>query len=166
MGKHCRKGTIFILRIREHIHIHSFPISVGFFLSPEQISIFQPQNIYVQSQASKHSILCGRQIHTVLATFNLDFFPHLSAFTTLQSKYLKAGIKNGGNYNLLITYSICWHAILLYLVKQLYLLHQRAHFIWLDSFPMRLMLFETYAPRHIYTHLLRHLFHMTPWCVI
>lgn len=78
--KHWRKRAIFILWMREHIHIHSSPpphLCGFFFLPSEQISIFQPQiipNIYVQSQAFKHSCSHGRQILT--PTSNLDcFFP-------------------------------------------------------------------------------------------
>lgn len=75
-------------------HSHTFfPHLCGFFFFfSEQISIFQPQiipNIYVQSQAFKHSGLCGRLILTVLPTFNLGFlffFPHLSAFNTLYNQ--------------------------------------------------------------------------------
>lgn len=135
-SKRWRKRAIFILRMREHIHIHSFPISVAC----EQISIFQPQtiqNIYVQSQAFKHSSLCGRQILTVLQRLIWTFFPLLSAFNTLQSKYWKAARwqewkfkKSGGKYNLLMTPCLCWHAILLDPVKDL--LHQQAHFISLS----------------------------------
>lgn len=101
-------------------HSHTFfPHLCGFF--SEQISIFQPQiipNIYVQSQAFKHSGLCGRLILTVLPTFNLGFFFSTSLRLTHSTiKVFKSsemgGIKKyGGKYNLLITHCICWHAIL------------------------------------------------------